>query len=60
MIDLYAALVAQYRERRAELRRDPDALAWGGLSYDAARDVLGDDASPEAINALIDAARSLP
>lgn len=60
MIDLGAALIVQYRERLAELRRDPDASAWGGLLREAALDVLGDNAAPEAIDALIVAARLHP
>jgi hypothetical protein len=60
MIDLDAALVAQYRERLAELRSDPDARAWGGLCFEAALSVLGDDATSEAIASLTGAARLQP
>jgi hypothetical protein len=58
--DMTEALVALYGDHLRELRADDDALAWGGLRYDAARDVLGNDASPEAIDAMLDAARTDP
>lgn len=58
MIDLDAALVAQYRERLAELRGDRAALEWGGLRVEAALKVLGDDAPREMVDALLDAARA--
>jgi hypothetical protein len=57
MMELTAALVALYHDRLRRLRADANALAWGGLSRDAALDVLGDDATLEAIDALVDAAR---
>jgi hypothetical protein len=53
-----ASLVAHYRDRLRELRADVDALAWGGLSREAALDVLGNGATPEAIDALLEAARA--
>lgn len=49
-------LVTLYRERLRELRADAAAVAWGGLRREAALDVLGADASAEAIDALLVAA----
>jgi hypothetical protein len=37
-----------------------DTLAWGGISRDAALEVLRDDATPEAVEALLEAARADP
>ncbi len=56
--DLTKTLIALFRDRRRWLRADAEALAWGGLSREAALDVLGDDATLEAIDALVDAGRS--
>jgi hypothetical protein len=58
MLDLPGALATRYREPLTELACDADARAWGGLRREAAIDVLGDDATPEAIDALVDAARA--
>lgn len=54
MIELTSALVALYRDRLRRLRTDTDERSWGGLSREAAFDVLGDGATPEAVDALLD------
>jgi hypothetical protein len=55
---LTRALVDLYRERLAALRANPEARIWGGLAFEAALDVLGEDATAVEIAALIDAART--
>lgn len=60
MTELTASLVGLYHDGLRELRADSDALAWGGLSREAALDVLGEGAAPQVIDALLDAVKLHP
>ena len=59
-IDGTEAMVGLYLDCLREPRASAAALEWGGLCREATLDLLGDGAAPEAIDALLDAARVHP
>lgn len=55
---LDAAIASLYRDRLAQLRADEDAAVWGGLEFEAALYVLGDNATAAEIRGLLATVRT--